>query len=304
MRVYFRCYDIDKTDYDTNDYQIKPTQDTDNIIYGYANKERSQMTFRNINLYSILGFTQFENNEILNIKVIDIKAINENGQNIIDVDSPPQLRTSNVVLSGLKFTNGKKENVIGQLTNYDPNEEILFENVYYHRGDLNDFQHYYDIRFVGTSEWIRYAYDNNEFTNVADSLLKYRIISPNTIPLLDNKIMRCIMVKTSDTLYLTSVLDASTTSSNILPARIPIDFVNRFVSIQILPENNQWFNKRFSDDIQEDNSNLELTAYMPLQSSIELTFQLRDILTNQLQPVITETNDKIYPSIEIILEIN
>lgn len=319
MRVYFRVDDIDNVDYDANGYQLKPTQPTNDVIRGVANIDRSQLTFRNINLMAILGYQRVNQGGTFNIKVVEVRAINENGNNVIDYDSPAQLRTSNVMLSGsgLSFLNGKTENLLCQFTNFNPNEELVFENVAFHRGDLNDYQHYYEYSKTnrgGTTNDF-YTFMNQEnltttvITNIGLSLTRYRVNAtptpgdpnlPGNISSLNDKIMRAgRAVRFSDNLFWLYVEDAGDGS---LPARTGAQYNGR-VTITILPENNQWFHRRFTDNVQEDDFNNELTAYMPKSDTIDLTFELRDILTNTLQPVIAEPNGKVYPSIEFVLDI-
>ena len=195
--------------------------------------------------------------------------------------------------------NNKTENLISNFSNFNDNEELIFD-VYFHRGDLSpNFTHFYDNRFANTSEFIRYALNNN--SSIQDNDFKYKMICP-TIPLLHNKIITAgVMTKypwyLSETIYTLSVVD-----DGIVPATVPQ--VNQFIQLQILPNSFQWFYKQFTSDIEQDNSNLEITAYMPTTSPIiSLEFQLRDILTDVLQPVIPEPNDKVFPSLEIVLDI-
>ena len=265
MRIVLKNYDITKIGYNVNGYQDKPTQDINNVIYGSSNKERSKMTF-NLNLIAILGLKKFKNEKTINIKVVGIKAIFENNQNIIDSISEPVLRTSNIYMSSknLTFLNNKNKNLIGIFTNYNPNEEIFIDNIYFHRDDGSDFLHYYDIRFRNTSVFVKIGYD--DITSSINSLLRYKMICPN-VSVLHNKIMRGSMFKVQDNnnLYFMNVVDSNDGS---LPIRVPFEFVNQFVAIQVLPENNQWYHKRF-DNIYEDDSNIELTTYMPNDYNLE-----------------------------------
>ena len=131
MRVYLRGYEIDTIGYDANGLQLKATQNTNTII-GELNVNRTRYVFKNINLPSILGYDKFHNNQTFNIKLVDIRQVNENTStgNIIDYTSRPHLRTSNVVMSisGTSFLNGKTENILSQFTNFNPNMELTFEN--------------------------------------------------------------------------------------------------------------------------------------------------------------------------------
>lgn len=305
MRVYFKAFNIDEVGYAVNGFQEKPTQATDNVIRGVANINRSQLTFRNINLMTILGVQRIKQGGTFNIKLHAVRAINENGNNVIDYDSPPQLRTSNVFISGLTFLNGKNENYLCPFTNFNPNEELVFENAFFHRADLEDFRHFYEYGRNNTGgttlDFYRLMEQESSTTtslaNVGNSLTRFRVNS-TTITQLNNKIMRCSYSSRNGSLFAMFVQDAGDGS---LPSRVTQ--LNNNVTITILPENNQWFHRRFTDNVNEDDNNNELTAYIPKSDTIDLTFELRDILTNRLQPVITEPNGKVYPSIEFILDI-
>jgi hypothetical protein len=304
MRIYLRCNDIDKISYDVNNYQEKLTQNI-YTVNGECNSFRSKMIFNNINLNNIFSQNEIKNKKTFNIKIISINNINENNKNIIDSLSPPQLRTSNIIMSGLNFLNKKNENIIGQFTNFNPNEEMYFENVFFHTGGIENYHHYYSKIQGNCGPFERLAFDNHTsvYTNPSTSLLKFKVTS-NFITQLDEKIMRGsgLPIPGRSDLFIVRVEDAGSIYGVLQPKII--GQVNNFVNIQILPENNEWFNKQITDDIEQDNSNLEITAYMPSSSPIiSLEFQLRDILTDVLQPVISEPNNKTFPSIQIVLDI-
>ena len=303
MRVYFRAYDIDEVGYDINGYQAKPTQPTNNTIRGVANVERSQLTFRNISLMTILGHQRVNQGGTFNIKLHAVRAINENQQNVIDYESPAHLRTSNIVMSGLNFYNGKQNNVLTQFTNFNPNEELVFENVFFLTGNLADFEHYYDYNRTNqggqTNDFYRFLWNQLVFSS-ATSLIRYRFNS-STITQLNNKIVRGgrpTRQPAENNNFLMNVTDAG---DGTTPARVTQ--TNNTVTITVLPENNQWFQRRYTDNVHEDDDNNELTAFIPSSHIVDLTFELRDILTDRLQPVIIEPNGKVYPSIEIVLDI-
>ncbi len=92
-----------------------------------------------------------------------------------------------------------------------------------------------------------------------------------------------------------------TQENNDFPIRLGL--INQIVTIQVLPEINQWFHTRLTDNVAEDENNNELTAYITYDPILNITFELRDIHTNQLQPVITEPNNKVYPNLTFILDI-
>jgi hypothetical protein len=300
MRIVLRAYDIDKVGYDdTTGYQIKPTQATDNVFFGSSNINRSQLTFKNINLMTILGRDKFYNDKTFNIKVVEVRVIVENGNNVIDYDSPAQLRTSNVMLSGLTFCNGRNENLLCHWTNFNPNEELQF-TCQFNSGLVANRHIFHNQTSAGhnTSDFIRLTFNERSLTDPSISLLRYRVNS-TVVTDLDNKIMRCTAPTPNGNFFNIFVQDAGDGS---LPATVSQQ--NAFVTITVLPENNQWFHRRFTDNIQQDEFNNELTAYIASSHTVDLKFELRDILTDQLQPVITEPNGKVYPSLEFVLDIN
>ena len=300
MRVYLRGYDIDKIAYDVNGFQEKPTQDT-NTIFGELNVNRTRYVFKNINLRSILG-NKFYEKDTVNIKLVDVKAINENGNNVIDYTSSPHLRGSNIFIKGLQFLNGKNENLLTQFTNFNPNEELVFENVFFNNGNAIDNRHYYEFTRTNqggtTVDFYRFSWNENNIL-ATNSLTRYRITS-TTITDLNNKIVKAGQAQTSGNLSLFSVLVLDS-GDGTLPARV--NQTNNTVTITVLPEINNWFHRRFTDDVCEDDNNNELTVYLPQhQFNIDLTLELRDILSDKLQPIV-DPNNKVYPSLEFVLDI-
>lgn len=305
MRVFLRGYDIDNIAYDSSgNYQIKPTQNTNNIYYGQLNTNRTQYIFKNINLKAIIGYEKFDKINTFNIKFVGVRAINENGLNVIDYTSPPQLRTSNIYISGLTFYNNNTSNILCQFTNFNPNEEIVFDNVWFHVGNVGNYLHFFEFSranpYGKTLDWFRLA-GQESATDPANSLLRYLVNSPY-ITDLDGKIMRASQAQfyypTNNALFFIYVQDAG---DGTLPSHI--NQTTNTITITVLPENNSWFHHRFTDDIIQDENQTILTAYNPTNPIIDLTFELRDLLTNQLQPVIAEPNNKVYPSLEFILDI-
>jgi hypothetical protein len=306
MRVYLRGYDIDKIGYDANGFQLKATQDT-NTINGELNVNRSRYVFKNINLASILGFDKFQNNKTFNIKLVEIRQVMENSSalNTIDYTSRPHLRTSNVIMSisNTTFLNGQTENIISQFTNFNPNFEVIFENVQFSSGNTSDFNHRFQYSATNqggsTLEFYRWLLQGNS-TTASGTTLNRMQISSTTITQLNGMIVRYAQpVRIDDNILSVSVVDSAFGG---LPARITQS--NGTVNINTFPEFQQWFTRRFTDDIHQDDNNNELTAYLPKGFNVDITLELRDILTNRLQPVVVDNNiQKVFPSLEFIFDI-
>lgn len=306
MRLYLRGYDLDKVGYDANGLQLKATQNT-NTINGELNINRSRYVFKNINLASILGYDKFYDSKTFNIKLVDVRQVNETGApfNIIDYTSRPHLRTSNVVMSisNTTFLNGKTENIISQFTNFDPNLELTFENVFFNTGNVTDFNHRFQYSATNqggsTNEFYRFLLQGNSTTATTNTLNRMQISSTDITQLNGIIVKYAQPVRFDNDLFTVSVVDGAI---GALPSRVTQ--TNGTITVITFPEYQQWFHRRFTDDIHQDDNNNELTAYLPQhQFNIDITLELRDILSNQLQPVVDPAN-KVFPSLEFILDIS
>ena len=327
MRIVLKCVDIDKVTYNNN-YQNKPANNT-NTINGYVNKERTKYTF-NLNLYAMLGSQAIAKSKTFNIKLLNMICINEQGQNIIDYSSASVLRTCNIVMSGLNFCNGKNENILCQFTNIDPNREVYINKVYLHRGDLNNYLIYCNVtdsnnaaNDTGSYGFFAYLYENVDggtltLTNgnpITNKLLTYgRFIRNSTgnNSYFDNKPFYLFNFGGSGANFRTFNWYDPT---NTIPSSIPlttdsnVGFVNQSFDFQTLPVTNQWFNNNRLNQDRHIGSNYdnmtEVSAYIPqAMTDINITFELRDLLNNQLIiPANFGENNKVYPCIEFVLEI-
>jgi len=91
-----------------------------------------------------------------------------------------------------------------------------------------------------------------------------------------------------------------TSINNDINARISGAIVNRTFDMQIVPQNDGWTVRRLTDDFINDYI-CEYTYTMPDDYNIDLTFEIRDLLTNKLQPVLGTV--VYFPSVEIVLDI-
>jgi hypothetical protein len=301
MRIILTTSSIDKLTYDVNNNQSKQITDTDNII-GFSNSNRSQFTFKNINLYNIFG-ADISNKKTFNIKIKEIKNNNEQGKNIIDYLSRPHLRTCNLFLKSnlLTFLNGKNENIIGQFTNIDRRQECEYRlSVRY---DVGAYKMYVRLRSLGSFN----TRDGNEFIKDFFSQ-KYPEFN-----------QRLMFLNTENNALFNSIANkAFTITATAFPSISAYEFTllfedgttpnaiagvnNSLCSIVTIPTDNQWFILNDIEDTEMDTSNIELTACMPTSHLIDLTFELRDIMSDQLQPVVPNDN-KVYPNLVFVLDI-
>lgn len=318
MRVILKSCDIDNVYYNNN-FQDKPINDTI-TIYGSVNKERTRYTFK-LNMYAMLGTKKMENNNEFSMKLINMICINENGQNIIDYNNHGVLRTCNVVMSGLRFCNGKNEGIIGQFTNYDPNREFTIPKINLANGNSN----FYRISFTQANNTAQGFCD---FLNIyLERLITDVFSSSPTITRFINYGRFIGNSSNSNNTYFNNspllIFNMSWNSSTntgsfnwyepnlTLSGNIPIGNLNNHVfDFETRPYTNQWFQgNRLNENrhISSDNEGItELYAYIPkLNNEIEITIELRDLLNNKLIiPSEFGENNKIYPTIQYVFEIN
>lgn len=296
MKVILRTADIDNIYY-LNNFQNVPTTNTTNIK-GFANQFRTKFIYKNINLPLILGKEFRKNKNIINIKVVEIKIINENGNtNPIDVINSQSLgiyRTSNIFMYSDRLIpiNGLKEILIGQLTNFDPNEEFILEKCQFIRGDQVNFQHTIGgSSTVGGLELLNFHLKNNPF--IAWSFI-YR--NTTNLDLVDKQAQI-----TSSTISGSNInlLVQSIYGSN-LPTRVNVAFNNTDFDMYVIPNNLRWTTRKYNDD-EELNYLCDYSFFIPEDNNIDLYFEIRDIQNNELQPILG--NNIYFPSISIVLDI-
>jgi hypothetical protein len=240
--------------------------------------------------------------------ILEKVLISNTSQNIIDYSSPPHLRTSNIFIKGLNFCNNKSENLLGYFTNINPNEELSIDVVI--RYNMGNFTMFIRSNTDNVLGYQSYDFVDIFFDKALSHLSSYpqRLIFKNTynqaiLNILDNKIFTIKEFTFDNSNYiLTCVFEDPTVPASyidVLNGNYPI-------TIQTLPLINQWYYVNRNDKHNNpDNSNLELSAYINKQNPyINLTLELRDVMTDTLQPVITEINNKVYPNLEFILDVN
>ena len=227
---------------------------------------------------------------------------------IIDAVSPPHLRTSNIYLksSNLTFLNNKTENIIGQFTNFNPDEQILFRNVMVRYdifvnpiGYRMYFRHQNTTNLSGDgTEIIKNCYGRKNYPQRFVLRNAYNNPLFNTIQDIPFRILD--FYKDGGT-YIGFLQFEGNAPPNVG------SLVNMTCDFETLPTDNQWYYINRNEECYEmDKSNIELYAYLPKYNTtnVEFTFELRDILSDRLQPVINEPSGKVYPQLEFILDID
>ena len=137
VRVVYNPSSTDNVKYDANGNYVANTNTAPNYStneYSTTNKYRSEMKLR-INLRCLLGKYKFDLKDRFCIKLMDVKAIFEDTNNIITYTSLARYRTSNIWFSGPKLLNGAGKQCLGQVGNFDPNTTEPTYNMVFHRGD-------------------------------------------------------------------------------------------------------------------------------------------------------------------------
>lgn len=310
VRATFNPARTDNYSYDVNGYVIgSGAVGGATNEYSYTNQARTQMRLR-INLRSILGTKEYDSKEVFCIKLNDIHTIVERGQNTIDNTSPGWIRTSNIVMYGdnLNFVGGANELIIGQATNFNPNDEPDYF-LRYHRGDTgttgtnNSFLITRGIG-VGSLDPVEF-FESKLFpinNNTAEKgVRKWRwnaTTGGNTNPSMENKEFFITNANVFNDQYYRMTVD--------IPGEAPSSRtgVNFPIVITAVPLDNQWTMVKGDDSLANDNDyGIEAWFHKPKNDYIDITLELRDILLNQLQPVMAIPNNKVIPPFTFVFDI-
>jgi hypothetical protein len=283
--------------------------------YSYTNQARTQMTFR-LNLKSILGADVFKSKDKFSIKLMDINAICEAGNalDMITQNAPSWIRTSNVVMYGPKFVGGQNEVIIGQATTFDDNIQCSF-NLQFERADTG-----YTPNAPGRWLFNRFIDDAPEFynsyllpinTNTAEKanrrwVINYRntgaIYTPTT-PTLENvnfTITNTGLATNTNFFWFDTAITGETAQYRTgTGVRAPVTIS----SLPLTPE--QWYMvKRDYTRPNDYGYGIEAWFNKPENDYVEVTLELRDLLRNQLQPVMPIPQGKVLPPFTFVFDIN
>lgn len=321
VRVHFNPARTDGVNYIPAGRLATTTGDSENS-YSFVNQARTLMKFR-INLKSILGTKEFNSKDMFSIKVSDIKPIVDASQlsPLINQVSPGWIRTSNLVMSGPNFLSDKKEMVMGQVGNFDPNEETSYE-IEFHRGDYawgGEYVLYFRLNGGGTANRDGQEFGHSVILPFAENQLEelatrrfrwnYRQqqgYSPgaftDTNPSLEGKtiIITDAIAGGTGGAWLICQYDVVGETENVL--RTGSNFP---VTLSVLPNFPTWYMYKRDVNITNDHDyGIEAWFYKPQTDYIDITLELRDLLLNQLQPVMAVPADKVLPPFTFIFDIN
>lgn len=282
--------------------------------YSYTNQDRTQMRIR-INLRSILGSKEYDSKETFCIKLTDVSAILESGTNLpmITHVSPSWIRTSNVVIYGPNFVGGANEIILGQVGNYNQNEQFQFF-LEFHRADFNPNQFYLRCFNGGLAnfEGVEFAYDYllPINTNTAEKANRrwqwnyreqqgYNPVYTDTNPSMENKpfTITDAVVAVNGFLVMTIAI-ANETATTRTGSNFPITLT----SLPLTPE--QWYMvKRDYTKPDDYDYGIEAWFHKPKNDYVDITLELRDLLQNKLQPVMPIPAGKVLPPFTFVFDI-
>lgn len=284
----------------------------------YTNQTGTQMKIR-FNLRSVLGSYEYDSKEIFCIKLTDVQAVNESGATLVDDTSPGWIRTSNIIISGPNFVGGANELILGQATNFNPNEEFQLA-LEYHRADLDPGNIYLRYLTVVNSVTQNGNYEGAEF---ALSYLQpinnngiekgnrnwrwnyreqpnYQKQATDTNPSLENKVFTITSSTLSGVNF--NIIKISIPGENTNITRSGYNFPITLTSVPNTPT--QWYMvKRDYTQANDYGYGIEAWFHKPKNDYIDITLELRDLLMNQLQPVMIIPDGKVLPSFTFIFDI-
>lgn len=284
----------------------------------YTSQSGTQMRIR-LNLRSILGSKQFDSNEILCIKLADVQAVNESGSTLVDDTSPGWIRTSNIIISGPNFVGGANELILGQATNFNPNEEFQLA-LEYHRANLDPGNIYLRYLTVLNSDTQNGNYEGAEFAlsylqPINNNAIEkgnrnwrwnyreqpnYQQQATDTNPSLENKVFTITSSTLSGVNF--NIIKISIPGENTNITRSGTNFPITLTSVPNTPT--QWYMvKRDYTQANDYGYGIEAWFHKPKNDYIDVTLELRDLLMNQLQPVMTIPDGKVLPLFTFVFDI-
>lgn len=325
VRVHFNPARTDGVNYIPEGRLDVTTGDSENS-YSFVNQARTLMKFR-INLKAILGAKEFNSKDMFSIKISDAKPIVDASQAspLINQNSPGWIRTSNLVMSGPNFLGDKNEMIMGQVGNFDPNEETSYD-LEFHRADLragasfnNEYVLYFRLNSGGAANMDGQEFGHTTLLPFANDLQfaelatrrfrwnyrqqdTYNNIFTDTNPSLEGKtiIITNAVAGGTNGSWLICQYDVIGETENVL--RTGSNFP---VTLSVLPNFPTWYMYKRDVNITNDHDyGIEAWFYKPQTDYIDITLEIRDLLLNQLQPVMAVPADKVIPPFTFIFDIN
>ena len=321
VRVIFNPARTDGYSYDVNGLVLASGAiDGATNEYSYTNQARTQMNMK-INLRSILGSKEFDSKKLFCIKLNDVESVNERDANLIDHTSPSWIRTSNIVIYGPNFLGSANEIIMGQATNFNPNDEARYELIF-HRGDQTANR----LAFLNLINQGNIGSDISQFiSNVhpyRDNLpcirnQKWRwnnyVTNPteegwDTVPSLEN-VEFIVNVLSTNTMQGTTysidvVVDGRAPSLYLRPGGLT-GIANKAILLTQIPDNpTQWTMAKRDDNLANDYGyGIEAWFHKPGNDYVDITLELRDLLQNKLQPVMAIPNGRVVPPFTFVFDI-
>jgi hypothetical protein len=271
-------------------------QNYTNTYYGYCNYSRTQITFKNLNLRSIIR--DYDTKDKFNIKLIKISGQREyNANNMRETIDYQCNLTSNIYLNGLSFINGSNQVLLQTLSipNFTKQFIVYFSTIVgsnqYNFGGVSPASSLQLIEFINK--------------NIAQNVSNRFII--RTIPTVGSTKALSPLIE-GIVLNFTSYTNATNVLINLLNVKIDstgADAVftinnnnNLAVSFEFIPNTDLNYNFVIPE---ESNINNEFTFHKTSNSVVDLSIETRDLLSNTIQPVVPTTG--IYPSYTYHFEI-
>jgi len=272
----------------------------------YSNEPRTEMSFR-IHLSSTLGAGYDSKKKYIRLKMVQISSLHMQSATQIDHTDNGALRTSNVWLrsSELPFSN-RGEVLLGQATNYDPEQEKTIYTTF-NRADSGVPSR---ITFLTNTA------TNNPINTMRDLVVTYALVYPdaepfntswwrwnsnpinaipfqNTTPPMENQLVqfgRILAGGPPDGNSFQFSFINPYGDTMILKEDNSTGIANYPITLTSVPAPGEWFPFTGGYSCRVEGSELhEVWFHNPRNGYLDFTIQLRDLLTDMLQPVLTTT---------------
>jgi len=301
-QIILKTVDIDNRKYDENNLLDEGINQTyTNVFTGACNYYRSQIIFNNINLRQCIK--NYNSKNKFNLKLIKIEDVKMRNNTLINetIDNASNL-CSNLYINGLDFVGGLKNQRL--LTTVKiPNFQNQITALFALQGPPGvSYTFFHSAAGQSDSTMLQRFLINNIPQNTVQ-YFRMRTFNPATGSSLDPQIENVILEFTSYTIV-------STTNTRLENIKIVSNQqnttwitspnnVNLTVYFEFLPNAN--LNYNFVENKSQQINNELLTFYKPANDVVNIILEMRDILTDKIQPIAATTG--IYPSYTYHLEI-
>lgn len=314
MRINFNPASIDNQYYFTTGVRsgrLRPGIETYETLFDYTNAERTRMKFR-IDLRELFG-KDYEKCKYVKIRLTDVKAMFDANQNSDTINhvSPGWIRSSNLYMVGQKCVNGTGQHLFGLITNYDPNEETQYY-LEFHRGDLiwnGQYVLYLRCQNGGLANWDGIEFGHNivathaAATPLDVSGIDVRVELQNkrwrwnyreqhkysptthsdTNPSLENQTITITDGVLPSNGWMVLQYETSAFENQALAGS------NFGITLTQLPSFPNWYNFKRNTSQIDDHQGNDAYIHKPDDNYLDFELQIRDILTDKIQPVLETT---------------